>query len=280
MKGRMSARSGAEESMGWSIEIASGARAGERVFLEGGARVSVGSSTRADIALGGTDLLARHFVLHCDEAGSLAIESAGAVALNGQSARGGALHHGDWLRAGEMDFVIEREGAAFAPDAGTRIDADPARRAALDALTASGAPLFAVLDAARDHRIRLLLRSAREPSRSLFAGEPALAAAAPHLVALPADGRLLVQLVAAGWGQSWGVFLRSTHPLERLARALAALTSVRLEGIEGRTFFRFYDPRVLRVFLPLATDRQRATFFRAAECFLLEDARGALVAFR
>jgi hypothetical protein len=44
-----------------------------------------------------------------------------------------------------------------------------------------------------------------------------------------------------------------------------------VSGAEGRKlYFRFYDPRVLRVYLPTCTTDERSTFFGPVTCFLME----------
>ncbi len=47
-----------------------------------------------------------------------------------------------------------------------------------------------------------------------------------------------------------------------------------------RFFFRFYDPRTLRVFLPTCTPRQREDFFGEVACWFAEGERGEVERFR
>jgi hypothetical protein len=87
-------------------------------------------------------------------------------------------------------------------------------------------------------------------------------------------------LVVEGWGEALGVLVTSVAPPARLRARLRRLLMVKSES-ERTLYFRFYDPRVLRVFLPMATPRQVSTFFGGGEvgAFLAEaaDARAALV---
>lgn len=66
---------------------------------------------------------------------------------------------------------------------------------------ADKAPLFALLDAARDRRILELCRESVEEHRSLYDGLEGekLAEAAPYLVAFEPGSRLLEALVREGW---------------------------------------------------------------------------------
>ncbi len=132
--------------------------------------------------------------------------------------------------------------------------------------------LFAVLDAARDPQIAPLLREHSEPHRCLFIGERAeqLADYAPYLVELGTDSALLRRLVNDGWGHSWGVFLWSQRPFKVVWRQLHKMLTVNTD--DGRQLlFRFYDPRVLRAFLPTCTPRQRSQMFGPIATFLYED---------
>jgi hypothetical protein len=46
-----------------------------------------------------------------------------------------------------------------------------------------------------------------------------------------------------------------------------------------RMYFRFYDPRVLREFMPIATLRQKDDLFEGVEAMLLEDETGEMLRF-
>jgi hypothetical protein len=121
-------------------------------------------------------------------------------------------------------------------------------------LRAEGQPLYGVFDAARDEAVLRLLREGKGEHRSLYNGRRGenLAAVAPYLVALPPEGELLDQLIAEGWGKSWGVFLTSALPFDDVRRHLRRFLVVEAE--DGATFyFRFYDPRVLRPYLSSCT---------------------------
>lgn len=133
--------------------------------------------------------------------------------------------------------------------------------------------VHAIVDGARDPRIvDLLLRTGLEYS-CLFAGRmsPALRAAAPYIVHLAPDVNFTRQFFAQGWGNSWGVLTVApadvTLPL--LRRHLRTLLRVQDEA--GRKLlFRFYDPRVLRVFLPTCTQEETLRVFGPIHAFVTE----------
>lgn len=127
-----------------------------------------------------------------------------------------------------------------------------------------GAQLFAVVDGARDPRVSAMIRSTGLEHTCLFAGRlaPELEAAAPHLVHLSPHLALTRQLFDVGLADHWGVLARVAPDvgLDRLARHFRTLLRVRDEA--GRfLMFRFYDPRVLRVYLPTCTDDEARRVF-------------------
>lgn len=137
----------------------------------------------------------------------------------------------------------------------------------------SGEPpeVCVLLDAARDRRIYPLVRRCRLDVRCLYQGAvPAsLASAAPYLVNLAPRAAFTREILELGWGQSWGVFLRSPAVLQELARHFRQFLTARDEA--GRSlFFRFYDPRVLRVYLPTCNAAELRAFFGPVERFCLE----------
>lgn len=128
-----------------------------------------------------------------------------------------------------------------------------------------------LLDAARDPRIYPLIRRCRLDFRCLYQGElhPALAAAAPYVVNLAPRSVFTRELIEAGWGGSWGIFLRSPAILQELVRHFRQFLTVKDEA--GKVFFfRFYDPRVLRVYLPTCNAADVRSLFGPVELFSLE----------
>ena len=131
--------------------------------------------------------------------------------------------------------------------------------------------IYALLDAARDPRIYPLIRRSGADHRCLFAGElaPELKAAAPYLVFLGKDATITEDLLWDGWGNAWGVFLESSAIIQDLRRHFRRLLTVQDERGK-RLFFRFYDPRVLSVYLPTCTIEELRTVFGPVEAFFYE----------
>jgi hypothetical protein len=155
------------------------------------------------------------------------------------------------------------------------------RQNALERLNTRGAPLFAVLDAARTGRILKLLQRSKEEYESLYEGPEAgkLSKVAPYLISLPAGCPDLEHILSQGWGESWGIYLSCGLPFKDLRRHLRRFLLVESEETREQLYFRFYDPRVLRVFLPMCTPAQRDEFFGEIHCFWMESREGELLRF-
>lgn len=141
-------------------------------------------------------------------------------------------------------------------------------------------PLFAVLDTARDGRIVELIGAADAGCVCLFQGQEgaALAQFAPYLVALKTDSPFFEMLVREAWGKKWGVFLTSYLEIFQLRIHMRRLLTVTNE--QGRKMlFRYYDPSILRVYLPTCTPAEWQNFFGPVKRFLTEseDAQQLLV---
>ncbi len=136
-------------------------------------------------------------------------------------------------------------------------------------------PLYAVLDAARDEMVLPWVRESGAEFACLYDGWQAqeLADVAPYLVALPRGSAPLRDLVESAWGRAWGVYLTSAAEMRDLRRHLRRFLRVRVEG-RGRMLFRYYDPRVLRAFLPSCTLEEANAFFGPVDTFVAEGHAG------
>jgi hypothetical protein len=92
---------------------------------------------------------------------------------------------------------------------------------------------------------------------------------APYLVQLEPGHAFTKWLLAKGWGEHYGIFLQAAEPL--IALRLHLRRSLRVYTEEGRAYhFRYYDPRVLRAFVPSMTPEESKTFFGPVQAFLCE----------
>jgi len=131
--------------------------------------------------------------------------------------------------------------------------------------------LFVLLDAARSERILEILTQSGERFQSLYEGEKGreLALVAPYLLELPDESSLFSQLVEEGWGQSWGIFIRADCAFDELRKHFRHFLLVKLEDGPD-VYFRFYDPRVLRTYLPTCTIGETKQFFGPVFSYLME----------
>jgi hypothetical protein len=136
--------------------------------------------------------------------------------------------------------------------------------------TLGTAPKYAVLDGARDGRIAALAKG--ELVRCLYRGTlpREVTDAAPYLMRVWPGNEPTERFFNQGWRESWGLLLAYTGPIKGLYRHLRQFLRVRSE--DGRAFaFRYYDPRVLRAYLPTCTPAEMERFFGPVEAFACED---------
>ena len=72
-----------------------------------------------------------------------------------------------------------------------------------------------------------------------------------------------------GWGNSWGVIVTTQIIFDECWKHFRKIIIVKTE--EGQEFyFRFYDPRILKIFLPTCDEKQIIEFFGPMESFIVE----------
>ena len=138
------------------------------------------------------------------------------------------------------------------------------------------ATVYAVLDAARGYRVFEAVRWSARPTLPLYGGplSEEIERVAPYLVELGGDHTFTRRVLTEGWGASWGCFIVTPLGLESLRHHLRSLLRVRTERGQS-LLFRYYDPRVLRVYLPTCTRQELTTFFGPITRFIAEDEGGA-----
>ena len=133
-------------------------------------------------------------------------------------------------------------------------------------------PAYVILDGAQNQTLLGALHAAGAPPwRCLFTGqlEPDMAVVAPYLVELEPSSAFTRRLLAEGWGQNWGVFLTSRLALPALWRHVRQQVHVYGPNLES-LYFRFYDPRVMRNYLPTCAAPQLAEFCGPVDFYIAE----------
>jgi len=131
---------------------------------------------------------------------------------------------------------------------------------------------FAVLDGASVPDLLPALVQAKEEWACLYRGalDPDLAEVAPYLVKLREKSELTDWILTEGWGNHWGVFAITQVGLEALRRHLRRF--LRVKDPDGNVlYFRYYDPRVLPVYLPTCHRTEISYIFGPIRRFILED---------
>jgi hypothetical protein len=223
---------------------------------------------------------AQHFELTWDGARCRLrdLGSAQGTSLQGEPVSEAEVQSGAWIRAGDTSLMVYFE--AHTPPTATAPATVDAKLRALHQLQGT-AHLFAVVDASRGARPLQLLREAVDAHRSLYDGVKGevLASSAPYLVALRPDSGLLSRLVRESWGAGWAIYLSCARPFDQVRRHLRRFLVVEDDESGERYYFRFFDPKTLRVFLPTCSPRQRADFFGEVALYLAEGEQGELCRF-
>lgn len=159
--------------------------------------------------------------------------------------------------------------------------------AALDALIAqlwphgdslTGEQVYMLLDGARDPFIAWLVRSGPLEHACLYAGalSARLQSAAPYIVHLAPQAALTRTLLRRGWGNSWGILTVVPAHVGLNLQRLHFKKLLRVRDEAGTELhFRYYDPRVLRTYLPTCTQDELRQFFGPVPRMVAESADGA-----
>jgi hypothetical protein len=156
--------------------------------------------------------------------------------------------------------------------------ADRAERA-WQILTLEARRPFALYDCARDApRLYQRLAESGLPLACLIGGPVAspLREAAPWCVHLDPRSAAARELFVGSWGKSAGIFVGAAPEagVAAVCRELKRLLRVELPT-GSRALFRFYDPRVLRAFLPTCDWEQWRAILGTHESLWCESADGA-----
>lgn len=154
---------------------------------------------------------------------------------------------------------------------------DPGARKVLDTLLfgdTRGAP-FAIVDGARAPQLLSKLKLYPGEHACLYRGDLAedLEQRAPYLIKLRPESPFTDWLLQEQWGRSACVYAISAAETETLRRHFRGFLRVR--DPEGKVlYFRWYDPRVLRVYLPTCNAAEIKTVYGPVASFLAESEEG------
>jgi hypothetical protein len=131
--------------------------------------------------------------------------------------------------------------------------------------------LCAVLDGASVPNLPARLAAAAVLHLCLLPGDidDELAQVAPYLAQFPADSPFAAQFITEGLGNHWGILATSAAQWCNLRIHFHKLLTVWEFNGQPR-HFRYYDPRVLRVYVPTCTAAELSDFFGPVTAFYAE----------
>jgi hypothetical protein len=99
---------------------------------------------------------------------------------------------------------------------------------------------------------------------------------APYLVRLIDRSPFYDWFVDVGFGRHFGIVFSASEDMKWHARKLRKL--LRARSPEGEpVFFRFYDPRVMRTYLPSCREAEVVTWFDGVEYYFVEGEDGSVL---
>lgn len=130
---------------------------------------------------------------------------------------------------------------------------------------------YILLDAARLEQRIDGAKELNENNQSLYKGrsEEDLSAVAPYLFTYETKTEFAKWFEEKCWGDACGVLVSSKFSFEEVYKHFRKFLLVKTEDGE-ELYFRFYDPRVLRIFLPTCDKEQITEFFGPIDYFITE----------
>ncbi|NQZ06094.1 MAG: DUF4123 domain-containing protein [Algicola sp.] len=122
--------------------------------------------------------------------------------------------------------------------------------------------VYAVIDGAQCPELRFKLYDWDSQSCCLWSGklEPDMEEVAPYMVKLKQDCKFTNWLIREGWDNHWNIFVESELDFKDFRKQIRKLLEVK--SPEGETLvFRFYDPRVMAMFVPTCDAEQSEELF-------------------
>jgi hypothetical protein len=132
--------------------------------------------------------------------------------------------------------------------------------------------VYTILDGASVPDLPMALHDHQPEHFCLYRGElePDIEEVAPYLVRLERDAEFTDWIIEKGWGSHWGIFATARSDIRIMRRHFR--TFLRVYDEEARPLlFRYYDPRVLRTYLPTCNETELSTMFGPVIHYFSED---------
>ncbi|MHC4557343.1 MAG: DUF4123 domain-containing protein [Planctomycetota bacterium] len=134
--------------------------------------------------------------------------------------------------------------------------------------------IYTVLDGASVPELPQVLWEHEPEFICLYRGElePDMAAVAPYLVKLEYDHPFTKLVCEKGWGNHWGIFAITAKEVDLRTVRRHFRRFLMVKDPEGKQiYFRYYDPRVLSVFLPTCNSEELGVVFGPVSSYIMED---------
>ena len=132
--------------------------------------------------------------------------------------------------------------------------------------------VYAILDGASIKDLLDRLYSDLPDFICLFPGdlEPDMAYVAPYLVHLKPETPFTDWVLEQGWGKHWGIFALSRNNIRVMRQHFSTFIIV-YDTLGTPLRFRYYDPRVLRAYLPTCNANDVNVLFGPVSEYVVED---------
>ncbi|RLD61572.1 MAG: hypothetical protein DRJ05_02350 [Bacteroidetes bacterium] len=158
----------------------------------------------------------------------------------------------------------------------TLITVETAKTTVADFLFANsekeGCKLYGIVDSAKNDDVFRFLATGDVKYRSLFDGTMDVQSfgVSGFLVECEKESLLFEWMTTEAWGDSCCIFFTSKSSFDEVFVHFQKFNRVYLEGNEV-VLFRYYDPRVLRIYLPTCNRNETKTFFGEVKSFFAEN---------
>ena len=140
-----------------------------------------------------------------------------------------------------------------------------------DLFSEEGMNVYAVLDGAAIPDLLLSFHQHQPEYICLYRGQlkPDMETVAPYVVHLQRGTAFANWVLQKGWGEHWGVFAVAEANLVAMRKHFRKFLTV--HNSDGNPLlFRYYDPRVMRVYLPTCNAKELEEFFGPVVAYRLE----------
>lgn len=123
---------------------------------------------------------------------------------------------------------------------------------------------YAILDGAQVPELPQRLFTSGLDYVCLYRGEipDDLAQVAPYLVALKRDDRFTAWILEQGWGFNWGIYAHADSQIDMKEIRKHFRSFLKVKDPKGKSiYFRYYDPRVMRAYLPTCNEQELKIIF-------------------